>query len=131
MQFFLFSKQKTLIKYLIIGVLNTIVGFGLFLLMWQGLSQELSNIIGYAVGICFSFVMNKIFTFKSKQTSKTANLKEFLKFVSSMLIAWILNFITLKICLNLGVNPYISQIIAGAIYTITGYLLSKIWVFKK
>ena len=122
----------TLIKYLLVGVLNTIVGFGLiFLLMWRGFSPELSNIIGYAVGICFSFVMNKIFTFKSKQASKTANLKEFLKFVSSMLIAWILNFITLKICLKMGVNAYLAQIISGAIYTITGYLLSKIWVFKK
>ncbi|MBQ3674880.1 MAG: GtrA family protein, partial [Campylobacter sp.] len=59
------------------------------------------------------------------------NLAEFFKFISSMLIAWSLNFITLKICLKFGVNPYISQIIAGAIYTITGYLLSKIWVFKK
>ena len=122
----------TLVKYLLVGVLNTIVGFGLiFLLMWRGFSPEISNIIGYAVGICFSFVMNKIFTFQSKQTSKKANLAEFFKFVSSMLIAWSLNFITLKICLKFGVNPYISQIIAGAIYTITGYLLSKIWVFKK
>ena len=122
----------TLVKYLLVGVLNTIVGFGLiFLLMWQGFSPELSNIIGYAVGICFSFVMNKIFTFGSKQASKTANLKEFVKFVSSMLIAWVLNFITLKICLKMGVNAYLAQIISGGIYTITGYLLSKIWVFKK
>ena len=122
----------TLVKYLLVGVLNTIVGFGLiFLLMYFGYSPELANIIGYAVGICFSFVMNKIFTFKSKQTSKTANLKEFAKFVSSMLIAWSLNFITLKICLKMGVNAYLAQLISGGIYTITGYLLSKIWVFKK
>ena len=122
----------TLIKYLLVGILNTIVGFGLiFLLMWHGFSPEISNIIGYGVGICFSFVMNKVFTFKSKQASKKANLAEFIKFISSMLIAWGLNFITLKICLNFGVNAYISQIISGGIYTITGYLLSKIWVFKK
>ena len=122
----------TLVKYLLVGILNTIVGFGLiFLLMWRGFSPELANIIGYAVGICFSFVMNRIFTFQSKQTSKKANLREFIKFVSSMLIAWSLNFITLKICLKMGVNAYLAQIISGGIYTITGYLLSKIWVFKK
>ena len=127
-----FLSNKTLIKYLLVGVLNTIIGFGLiFLLMFFGYSPELSNIIGYAVGICFSFVLNKIFTFQSKQASKTANLKEFAKFVSSMLIAWVLNFITLKICLKTGINPYISQLIAGAVYTLVGYLLSKIWVFKQ
>lgn len=116
-----------LCNYLFVGILNTIVGFGLiFLLMFFGISPELSNIIGYAVGICFSYIMNKIFTFKTKQKS----FLEFIKFIISMLIAWCLNFITLKICLKNGINPYIAQIIAGGIYTISGYLLSKIWVFK-
>ncbi|WP_281530040.1 GtrA family protein [Campylobacter hominis] len=63
--------------------------------------------IGYTVGIIFSYVMNKIFTFKSK--------KEFIKFTLAMLTAYILNFITLKICLGLSVNPYFSQIISGGI----------------
>lgn len=51
--------------------------------------------------------MDKIFTFKSK--------KEFIKFTLAMLTAYILNFITLKICLGISVNPYISQIFAGEI----------------
>lgn len=115
-----------LIKYLLVGVLNTIVGFGIiFGLMFLGISPEISNLSGYAVGIVFSYVMNKIFTFKSKKKSKA----EFIKFILAMLLAYILNFITLKICLNLGINPYFSQIISGGIYTITGYILSRFWVF--
>ncbi|WP_249041595.1 GtrA family protein [Campylobacter sputorum] len=55
--------------------------------------------------------MNKVFTFKSKSKSKV----EFIKFIVSMLMACTLNFITLKICLNIGINPYISQIISGGI----------------
>lgn len=113
-------------KYLLVGTLNTIVGFSIiFGLMFLGVSPEISNISGYAVGIIFSYFMNKIFTFKSNAKSKI----EFIKFAISMLIAYVLNFITLKICLNFGINPYICQILSNIIYTISGFLLSKFWVF--
>ena len=57
--------------------------------MFFRVSHEISNLIGYTVGIIFSYVMDKIFTFKGK--------KEFIKFTLSMLTAYIiLNFTTLK-----------------------------------
>ncbi|MCR4941686.1 MAG: GtrA family protein [Campylobacter sp.] len=119
---------KQLFSYLGVGVLNTIVGFGvIFTFMFFGFSPELSNLIGYAVGIVFSYVMNKIFTFKTAQKS----MKEFIKFVLSMGVAYALNFITLKLMLSIGLNAYLCQIIAGGVYTITGYLLSKFWAFAK
>ena len=121
----------TLVKYLAVGVLNAIVGFGTtFLLMWQGMSPELANVLGYVVGVCFSFVVNKIFTFESKAGGKKS-VGEFVRFVSSMLIAWSCNCIFLKICLKAGVNPYLAQLISGATYTACGYILSKTWAFKK
>lgn len=74
--------DKKLAKYLCVGILNTIVGFGIiFLLMFFGVNPEISNLIGYAIGIIFSYVMNKFFTFESKNRSK----KEFIKFILAML----------------------------------------------
>lgn len=119
--------DKKLVKYICVGILNTIVGFGIiFLLMFFGVNPEISNLICYSIGIIFSYVMNKFFTFESKNRSK----KEFIKFILTMLTAYILNFITLKICLGLSINPYFSQIISGGVYTVSGYLLSRFWVFK-
>ncbi|WP_456058207.1 GtrA family protein [Campylobacter hominis] len=119
--------DKKLIKYLLVGVLNTIICFGIiFRLMFTGISPEISNLSGYSIGIVISYILNKIFTFQSKTKSKI----EFIKFILAMLMAYILNFITLKICLSLSINPYISQIFTGGIYTISGFLLSKFWVFK-
>ena len=113
--------------YLGVGVLNTLVGFGvIFGLMLAGLSPELSNASGYAVGVVFSYAMNKFFTFKARGKGKA----EFLRFGAAMLFAYALNFVALKILLRLGLNPYACQIISGAIYTIAGFLLSKLWVFK-
>ena len=79
-------------------------------------SHEISNLIGYTVGIIFSYVMNKIFTFKSK--------KEFIKFTLAMPTAYILNFITHK---NLPKLKHKSLYITNFCwrnFTISGYLFS-------
>lgn len=119
--------RKYLLFYLFIGVLNTLVGFGIiFTLMYLGNDPTISNLIGYICGIIFSYFMNKSFTFKSKNKSKL----EFIRFIIAMLISYFLNLLTLKLALNSSVNPYISQIIAGFIYTVSGFLISRFWVFK-
>lgn len=58
------SSDKKLIKYPLVGILNTIIGFGIiFGLMFTGVSPEISNLSGYSIGIVISYILNKIFTF--------------------------------------------------------------------
>ncbi|PAF45819.1 GtrA family protein [Helicobacter sp. 11S02629-2] len=112
-----------LIRYLIVGVINTFVGFGLiFLLTYLKVNPYIANIIGYVVGIVVSYILNSFFTFKKK-----AN---FFVFVISMGIAWLANIIMLKVALELGVNVYIAQVLAGIVYVVVGFGLSKLVVFK-
>ncbi|MEM3886806.1 MAG: GtrA family protein [Candidatus Methanomethylicia archaeon] len=122
------KKFNTFFKYLLVGLMNTIVGYGIiFSLMYIGVSPEVSNIIGYAIGITVSYVLNKIYTFKSKAHPK----KEFPKFIASLLAAYGLNFVTLIICVRiLHINAYVSQIISGAVYTLSGFLFVKYFAFK-
>lgn len=120
--------NSSFIKYLLVGILNTIVGFGsIFILMFAGVGAYISNMLGYAFGIVFSYFMNKNFTFKSKNKSNI----HFIKFVLAMLIAYGLNLLSLYLALNLIINPYIAQCLAGVVYTISGYLLSRFFVFKR
>lgn len=123
------ERIKTFLKYLFVGFINTIVGFGLiFILMFIGISPELSNFIGYMVGIVVSYTLNKIYTFKSKAHPK----KEFPRFILSLLAAYCLNFLTLMFCIRIiHISSYISQIISGAVYTTSGFLFVKIFAFKK
>jgi len=121
------KSARELVSYLAVGIANTCVGFGLiFLLMWLGVSPEISNIVGYAVGIVFSYFMNQHFTFRTERRSWG----EFARFAAAMGASWLLNFIALKICLLCGMNPYIAQIIAGAVYTGSGFVISKLFVFR-
>ena len=116
------------LKYLLVGIINTIVGYGIiFSLMFIGISPEISNIIGYAIGIIVSYTLNKIYTFQSKAHPK----KEFPKFVLSLLTSYGLNFLTLILCIHIfKINPYISQIISGAVYTLSGFVFLKYFAFR-
>lgn len=120
--------QYSFIKYLMVGMINTLVGFGIiFLLMYRGLLPEIANFIGYLCGFILSFILNKYFTFKSKNYVKS----EFIRFALSMGIAYLINLLILVISYRyFGINEYISQIIAGIFYTLSGYLLSKFYAFK-
>ena len=122
--------QKTFIQffsYNIVGIANTIVGFSIiFLLMLFGVTATESNIIGYAVGSVVSYFLNKKYTFKSKKKSK----KEALKFFTVLLISYGLNMLTLQWLLEF-LNPYLSQIFAAIVYTLSSFILVKIVVFKE
>ncbi len=120
--------MHTFLKFLCVGIINTIVGFGIiFLLMYFGVIPEISNIIGYTVGINVSYILNKKITFKSNKS----HVKEFPKFLLSVGLSYILNFLGLLLFYRFfKINPYISKILSGAIYTISGFLLFKYFVFK-
>ena len=117
-----------LYKYLTIGIFNTLAGYAfIFTLMSVGFSPELSNFIGYSSLLFVSYILNKKFNFKSKKD----HIEELPKFVVSMLIAYILNLLSLIFFIYiLTVDQYLSQILAGIVYTGSGYILSKTWVFS-
>ncbi len=120
--------RYSFIKYLLVGVINTIVGLGIiFTLMYCRFTPEIANIIGYSVGIIVSYILNKYFTFHSNNSHK----KDFFRFVIAMGIAYVINLIVLSVSYRyFGINKYISQIIAGICYTISGYVLNKFYTFR-
>jgi len=120
--------NNTLIKYGLIGIFNTFIGYGLtFLLFYIGILAELSNFIGYIIGFFVSYYLNKKYNFKSKNSHK----KDMPKFIVSMLVAYIVNLIVFSLFYRyLEMNVYFSQVIAGIFYVAIGYILSKIYVFN-
>jgi len=120
--------DRNFLLYLLIGVVNTIVGFGLiFFLMYINFKPELANFLGYCVGIIVSFFLNRKFNFKSRGHV----IREMRKFGVAMGIAYLVNLFTLIIAIRVfQFNKYIAQIIAGGFYVGIGYLLSKFWVFE-
>ena len=95
--------------------------------MQIGLSAEVSNALGYAIGSIVSYIAHKVWTFKSEASLK----KEFPKFLTAVTIGYGLNLLVLVICVRvLSVNPYLSQLISGGVYVVTSFFFLKYFTFN-
>jgi putative flippase GtrA len=118
-----------LLRFATVGVLNTLLGYAVIFLCMYVLGQGAvtSNVIGYAVGLLVSFVLNRIFTFRST----SAALPEALRFLAIFVLAYLANLGVLMILIGqLHVHEGLSQVLAGVVYFVLSFALSKYYVFK-
>jgi len=117
------------LRYIAVGILNTLLGyFIIFGCMYiLGMNPIASNVSGYGVGLIVSYVLNRNYTFNSKQARKP----EALRFLLVFAIAYALNFIALLLLIyQLGMHEGLSQVVAGVIYVGAAFLMNKYYVFK-
>lgn len=147
---FLKSEQfKELIKYLIFGVLTTVVSLVSFKIFDALLGQRLyliSNIISWILAVAFAFVTNKLWVFRSKNTEKKVIFRELFSFVIARILSllieegglWLLIDVLklsemqpLKI-FSVTINGnLIAKVIMQVVVVILNYVFSKFIIFKK
>lgn len=95
--------DKTTIKFLIVGVINTLVGTSVMFLSYNllGLSYWISSAANYIIGSMVSYFLNKYFTFQNKERS----LKMVVKFVVNISICYLLAYGLAK--------PLVYHVLAG------------------
>ncbi len=125
-----FAHKKSfgeLVRYLIVGIFNTLVGFGITIfLTYIAITPELANLIGWLFGTAVSFFLNARFTFKTAPTFGA-----YWRFMASMLAAFLINILVLSLAYRAcGLNVYLAQVIAAVAYTASGFFLSKFFAFK-
>ncbi|PZR34232.1 GtrA family protein [Caulobacter segnis] len=119
------------LRYGLAGVVNTLVGFSIIVALDVGLRlpAHLANAIGYAVGICVSFALSKLFVFKARRTTRSAPLR----YVVAVAGAFALNqgvLTVAKLVLPHGALWSVAAQGAAAVsYTAALFLLSHFWVF--
>ena len=116
-------------RFLLVGFANTALGYAVIFgcMYLGGLTPELSNAVGYLVGLVVSYFLNRHFTFRSARRLST----EFVSFVIVFLAAYTANFIVLVVLVRgLGVHAAFSQVVAGIVYIGSAYLLNKRYVFR-
>jgi putative flippase GtrA len=123
------NEMKRLLKFGTVGIFNTLITIGSFMLLLSvGVNYLLANIISYGLGVINSYYWNKNWVFEA--TSGQKNL--FLKFVVVNLITLLINTLSLYLLVNyLGIHPIIGQFISTGIGMVINYLLNKRWTFNK
>lgn len=122
----IFSYQG--IRFLFVGGLNTIVGYGIYaLLVYLNVNYLIANTISTIIGVAHSYFWNRYFTFKSKQKA----LKEITKFVSVYVVSYLIGMCTLFIFKDkLNISPYFAGLINLIITTLISYFGHKYISFR-
>ena len=130
----LWEKYRSILIYLIFGVLTTAVNYLVYIpcLNLLGLSASVSNVIAWCVAVLFAFLTNKPFVFESKDWSSKTVVPEFTKFVGTRVASGLMETVILMVAVDmLGWNGVIWKLVTNVIVVILNYIGSKLLVFRR
>ncbi len=127
--------DKIFFTFIIVGVINTIVGAGIMFTLYNfaGCSYYFSSIMNYVIGSIVSFFLNKYFTFKSR----TFSFKEVILFVINIAVCYFIAYGTAKPAalfmlsnFSIKVQENVAMFIGMVLFTILNYISQRFIVFK-
>ncbi len=126
--------NKKVFRFLIVGIINTIVGTGLMFILYNvfNVSYWISSACNYIVGGILSFFLNKYFTFKNYQKSMLQVILFILNLVVCYFIAYMVAKQLVYFCLSSqteNIKGNISLALGMCIYTGLNYIGQRFHVF--
>ncbi len=131
-----FLKYQEVIRYLVVGVLTTLVSLVIYYILVNTLLNpnsafelQIANVISWICSVIFAYVTNRKYVFQSKQVKKT---KEFVSFVGSRVITLFMDMAIMFLGVTLlHQNDKIFKLLSQVVVIVANYILSKFIVFKK
>ncbi|OMF08591.1 GtrA family protein [Paenibacillus sp. FSL H7-0331] len=122
-------KINQTLRFILVGILNTIVGYTVYFICLNLLhfNYSISLVVSHILGVINSYYLNKKWTFNVARSSS----RMILKFGLIYLCTFLLNYGILVLFVEmLKLNPLISQLISLFVTTIISFLGQKYWSFK-
>lgn len=128
--------DKTFFKFIIVGVINTIVGAGVMFSLYNlfHCSYWFSSIMNYVIGSIVSYFLNKYYTFESSKITR----KEIIYFSLNIAVCFFIAYGLAKpLALYLlsdyskAIQENTAMFIGMVIFTGLNYLSQRFIVFKK
>ena len=129
-------KENTVLKFLLVGVVNTLIGTGTMFLLYNlaHCSYWVSSAANYVVGGIVSFFLNKYFTFQNK----TWEWSQVWKFAANVTVCYLLGYGLAKpLVLHLlkgqavNVQENMAMLVGMCLYTGLNYLGQRFFAFKE
>lgn len=126
----------TLLRFLLVGVINTLVGCGTMFLLYNlaHWSYWTSSAANYIVGGIVSFFLNKYFTFRRKEWSWG----QVARFAGNVAVCWLLAYgmakpLVLRLLAgqSLWVQENAAMLVGMCLYTALNYLGQRFFAFRK
>lgn len=128
--------DKTTIKFVIVGIINTIVGTGVMFVLYNVFkaSYWFSSAMNYIVGSIVSYFLNKYYTFQYKESS----FKQILKFILNISICYFIAYGTAKPLVykvlqgfNGTIRDNVAMLMGMGIFVVLNYIGQRFFVFRK
>lgn len=123
------------VKFLLVGLVNTLVGTGLMFVLYNlfSINYWISSSANYIVGSIVSYFLNKYFTFKNSEKSW----KQIAAFILNILICYLVAYGVAKPVVGMLMSELgermqgnISMMFGMGIFLVLNYLGQRIFVFK-
>ena len=128
--------DKTVIKFLMVGVLNTIVGTGTMFLLYNlaHCSYWVSSAANYLVGGIVSFFLNKYFTFQNKGWSWT----QVVKFAVNVTVCYLIGYGLAKPLVmhllagySIIIQENVAMMVGMCLYVVLNYFGQRFFAFRQ
>lgn len=128
--------DKTTFKFIIVGIINTLVGTGTMFLAYNLFHANywISSALNYIVGSVVSYLLNKYYTFNNKDKSYKIVLKFIINITICYLIAYgIAKPLVINLMLNIekNIQENIAMLVGMILFVGLNYFGQRFFVFKK
>jgi len=114
------EKGREFIRFCIVGVIATIIHYGIYLILNNWIEVNISYTIGYAISFVCNFFLTNYFTFKTNPNAKRG-----FGFGFSHLVNYSLHIILLNLMLFLGIPKDFAPIPVYLIVVPVNFLLIR------
>lgn len=127
--------DKTMIKFVLVGLFNTLVGCGTMFLLYNlaHCSYWFSSAANYVVGSIASFFLNKYFTFQNHERS----IKQVVKFIVNVAVCYLIAYGAAKPVVMwllsgqpVKVQENVAMFVGMGLYTVLNYFGQRFFAFK-
>lgn len=118
------------LKFGITGVMNTAIDFLVFtVVLYLGGNPYFSQVLSYSAGMLNSYLLNRSWTFQSKERIWSGQMLRFLVANLSLLVAslgviWLVHG-------QIGAPELLAKLFATGMTMVVGFLVNRFWVFKQ
>ena len=127
--------DKVTFKFLLVGVINTLVGNGVMFFLYNvcSVGYNISTIANYVVGSIVSYFLNKYFTFKQRQKS----FKEVFKFILTIVVCYLVAYGLAKPLayyifsgFSISVKDNLAMLAGSGMFIVLNYFGQRFFAFK-
>ena len=131
-----YAKIREIVRYLIVGVLTTVVSLGIYYLLVytildpsNPISLQIANVVSWIGAVLFAYVTNRKFVFQSKNEHVK---KEALSFFGSRVVTLLMDMAIMFVGVSvLRYSDKWMKLVSQVVITVLNYVFSKLFVFRK